>query len=352
MTSNHNERSKITAKLFGFAFAWFFIYAFFHEAGHAIVGMAYGGTVERFVFWNFNAHVSVVGAEFTAFGRALFHAAGNLFPIILTTLVFVFYKPTYQSKVYHICHLIPIISIVFGNLLGWVVIPIRMMFSQIMGEDAARFLNATGFHPLLVALTAILLLVAFVSFAYAKGILKGAIMHLHSLHKDIDVKPTRFNTKWGVVSLILVLSAVGGFSIATVVPYTPSGVAHIQLEIPDVREEIQRGSSFTVTENRSYTIILNVDGQGFLTGFRISDEEGTQVLGTYGETMFSVMGITLTPGVYTATFYFMTNWEAVRRFYYDGEATEHLVAEHTHSSHEVFAGAVDDYSVTVSMVIR
>jgi len=352
MTGKNKERNKTVAWLFGFAFAWFFIYAFFHEAGHALVGMAYGGTVERFVFWNFNAHVAMTGTEFTEFGRALFHAAGNLLPLLLTTIVFAFYNPAKQSKAYHICHIIPIVSITAGTLMGWVIIPIRTMYSPVMGEDAAHFLNTTGFHPLLVALAAILLQAAFVSFAHAKGILKNAVANCRSLNKEMEVAKNRFCTKWGIVSLLLVFTSAGAFWIASVVPYTPSGVAHIRLEIADVREVPLYSNAFAINEERSYSIILNVRGQGFLTGFRISDSEGNQVLGTYGERVFSVMGITLSPGVYTATLYFMTDWDAVRVFYYSGDAQEYLVEESMHSSYEVFVGVDDDYSVTAFMVIR
>jgi len=344
--------NKTIAWLIVFAFAWFFIYAFFHEAGHALVGMAYGGTVERFVFWNFNAHVVVTDAEFTAFGRALFHAAGNLFPILLTTVVFAFYKPTIRAKAYHICHLIPVISIIGGALMGWVIIPIRTIFAPVSGEDAARFLDTTGFHPLLVVLMAILILSAFVLFAHAKGILYNAVIVFFSLYKDTEKAETHFNSKYGIVSLVLVLTAVGTLGLAQIVPYIPSNVIHIQLEIADVRDEVRYEHRFIVVEGRSHTINLNVHGKGFLTGLRISDEEGTQILGTFGETTFSVMGITLVPGVYFATFYFMTDWDTVKTFYYAGEAEEYLVDKTAHPSYEVFARATGDYSVVISMTVR
>ena len=60
---------------------WVFAYAFLHEAGHALVGIAYGGTIENFVFWNFNARVVIAGANFSQIGEPLMNVAGILFPV-------------------------------------------------------------------------------------------------------------------------------------------------------------------------------------------------------------------------------------------------------------------------------
>ena len=207
-------------------------------------------------------------------------------------------------------------------------------------------------HPILIALTAVLTISAFVFFAHAKGILWGAVKNFYSLYKGIEWTETHFSSKWGIASLALVVIAVGTIGLAQIVPYTPSGVAHMHLEIADARDKIRYEHNFTVAQERSHTIILNVSGQGFLTGLRISNEEGSQILGTYGETIFSVMGITLAPGDYTISIYFMTSWDDVRAFYYTGDAHEYLVDDKEHSSYEIFANTNDDYSVTVSVVIR
>jgi len=105
-------------------------------------------------------------------------------------------------------------------------------------------------------------------------------------------------------------------------------------------------------EERSVVINLNVQGNGFLTGFRISNEEGNQVLGTYGESMFSVMGVNLQPGEHTVGIYFITDWEAVVEFYRAGNMLEYLVDERDHYSYDIFSDSSTDYSVSVSSVIR
>ena len=50
MTQQKNTAIKTLIVVLLFIFTWFFVYAFLHEAGHAIVGIAYGGTIENFVF--------------------------------------------------------------------------------------------------------------------------------------------------------------------------------------------------------------------------------------------------------------------------------------------------------------
>jgi hypothetical protein len=226
----------------------------------------------------------------------------------------------------------------------------------VQGEDAARFLDTTGFHPLLVALMAAILISAFITFAHAKGILRNAVAVFRSFRSRYEVNmerpQERFNPKWGAISLALALAAVGVLGVAFIVPYTPSGAAHIRLELADVREKLQYEQVFNVNAENRYTINLNVEGQGFLTGFRITDEAGIQVLGTYGESMFSVMSVTLQPGYHTVRIYFLTDWEAVKEFYRYGDALEHLVDEEAHYSFEVFSKVDADYSVFVSAVIR
>ncbi|MDR2600239.1 MAG: hypothetical protein LBC73_08190, partial [Oscillospiraceae bacterium] len=128
---------------------WFFLYAFLHEAGHALVGLAYGGSIVNFVFWNFNAHVVINGAEYTAFGLALFHVAGLLLPILVYILALCFYNPKRKPVLYHICYIIATVSLIW-SLASWVVMSFMSIFTILPGEDVWKFIDSTGFHPLLV----------------------------------------------------------------------------------------------------------------------------------------------------------------------------------------------------------
>jgi len=131
-------------------------------------------------------------------------------------------------------------SITAGTMAGWVVIPIRTMFTPIQGEDAARFLDTTGFHPLLVALAAILLSVAFLAFAHSKGIVRNAVSCFCSLYKpSMERTEAHFNPKWCAMSFVPAFMAVGTILVAQAVPYAPSGLVNIRLNIADVREALR-----------------------------------------------------------------------------------------------------------------
>jgi hypothetical protein len=75
------------------------LYAFLHEAGHAIIGLIYGGTIENFVFWNFNAHVSIVNADYSTFGLPLMNIAGLLLPFIVVVIAVSIYNKNNSSVI-------------------------------------------------------------------------------------------------------------------------------------------------------------------------------------------------------------------------------------------------------------
>ena len=234
MTQQESIKIKTSISVLLFIFIWFFVYAFLHEAGHALVGIAYGGTIESFVFWNFNAHVRIVGANYSVFGGALMNAAGTLLPRVLFAISIAFYNPKIKFPGYHICCFTALLSLVAGTLIAWVIIPIRSMFTLLHGEDSLSFLHNTGFHPVLLALLSLLLICALVFFAHSKRILTGAWAAFNSLvGKEIAVKNSR--TRWGIVSIGFMLSAAVVFVAAMYVPYTPANIFNASVEISDVR---------------------------------------------------------------------------------------------------------------------
>ena len=181
MTQQDNTKTKTLISILLFIFIWFFVYAFLHEAGHALVGIAYGGTVENFVFWNFNAHVSIVDADYGEYGRALMLAAGLLFPRVLFIIAIGLYSSKIKFPGYHLCYFTATLSLVAGAFWAWVIIPIRSLFTPLPGEDAFLFLDTTGFHPILVALMCLMFIGAFVVFAHSRGIFTNAWLTYISL---------------------------------------------------------------------------------------------------------------------------------------------------------------------------
>jgi hypothetical protein len=63
----------------------FFLYAFLHEAGHAIIGLLLRQSLTEFniSFWNFGAHVGMAGGELTKIQLAIRSAAGATLPLLI-----------------------------------------------------------------------------------------------------------------------------------------------------------------------------------------------------------------------------------------------------------------------------
>jgi len=354
---NQKERNVLKTMICVLLFfpIWFLVYAFFHEAAHALLHIAYGGTIESFVFWTFSPHVSASGTQFTPFAAALNRASGELFTTFLATIAIGFYKSKVKFTGYHYCYFAGILSITASNLWGWVVIPIRSLFDTQPWEDVTFFLDMTGFHPAIIAMTAFLLTSAFICFAYAKGVFTRAITEFVSLCKREDDSKSaviNFKTKPGIVSLGLVFAAILTFITAFYIPYEPPYILNISTSIADVREEKYFEYTFIVEEAGNRPINSNTQGRGFVTGIRIFD--------TYGDLIFASvdleyasrsMSIGMNEGVYRVSFSFLTDFEAAMGFYAELGIYD-IEPETIQNLHEIFNRDNDDYSVTISFRVR
>lgn len=167
-----NPKLKTVICILLFAPIWLLLCTILHEGGHALVILAYGGTIDRFWVLGLNAHVSAHGGVYSVFGEGLKHAAGVLLPMIVSAIAFVFYKPKVKLDGYHYCYFLVMISSVF-TLLVWIILPILSLFRPMpQGEDVMQFISATGFHPLLVSAGALLLVGTFVLLMFKSGLLK------------------------------------------------------------------------------------------------------------------------------------------------------------------------------------
>lgn len=136
-----------------------FIYIFLHEFGHMIVMLSVGATVTHFSI--FTAHVSAVGGNYTNVSKMCMHINGALFPLIISYLYILLYRKGSTKSFYrlfsYIVTLIPIVSI-----LAWVIIPFAyLQGSASINDDVTNFLTifCENYHPLIVSVTAVVLIV-------------------------------------------------------------------------------------------------------------------------------------------------------------------------------------------------
>ncbi len=124
-------------------------YSAVHEAGHALVAVANGARVDRFVVGP-DAHVAWSGGSFSATATSLSHAAGVLLPVLLLAVALVVYRPQTRSDVYHALSFV-LTACTIGSLLAWVVIPVvAAVGTPPPNDDVTRFLESSGMPPLVL----------------------------------------------------------------------------------------------------------------------------------------------------------------------------------------------------------
>ncbi len=176
MTHHTIQKIRAIAVIIAGAFALLYVYTFLHEGGHALAGLLYGGSIEKFVL-GLNAHVRISGADFTPFGAALFHVAGALLPLTTLVIILGIYNPGHKNTYYHFFHGLFGFGIV-GSLLAWIVIPVMAVFSEPpAGDDVTKFLQTTGIHPLMVTLASIVLAASMLFWIIKLGIPQKLIAH-------------------------------------------------------------------------------------------------------------------------------------------------------------------------------
>jgi hypothetical protein len=125
-----------------------FVYTFLHEAGHAAAGLLYGGTLYSFNFFDFSAHVGIIGA-FSAVQRSVINISGVGFPAA-AWIFFLLVVPRQANPILELLKTIGSAGLL-GSLLPWILIPL-VYYSGVAppGDDVTQFLNNSNVHPLLI----------------------------------------------------------------------------------------------------------------------------------------------------------------------------------------------------------
>lgn len=158
MKSTHISTTMISIALIAFVtLVVFFLYTFLHEAGHAIAGLLFGQTLTEFdvSFWDFNAHVGLVGGDLTDIQLAVRSVAATLLPF-LVWVVFILWVPHQASFTLEVLKLISSIAVV-NTLLPWIIIPILFLVGKAPVDDVINFMRYAGIPPVLLTVIALAL---------------------------------------------------------------------------------------------------------------------------------------------------------------------------------------------------
>lgn len=195
--------------LFSFFFI-IYIYTFFHEAGHALIGLSFGQKLTNFDIniFNFNPHISMMG-EITAPQRAIRSIAGSVFPLI----IWVFFMLIVRKKSNFLIEFLKFgssISILFSTVV-WVILPILYLFGNApSGDDVTHFLNASQMNPILLSiLSAIVCLFIWTLFNRKTGGIKNQMLLIRNL--TYSYVSSGLNTQ--IPIMLVIIFGVTGISV-------------------------------------------------------------------------------------------------------------------------------------------
>lgn len=176
-----------------------FLYTFLHEAGHALVGLAFGQTLTTFDvrFWNFNPHVSLSGSLTTA-QRLLQIGAGTWLPLLIWFLLMAALprQSSFSVNLFKAASAL----MVLNTLLAWIIIPILDLAGRAPArDDVTNFLRVSEMPPLLLSALALIV--------YAAGwvLLVAKVDDLKGIWR-IFRQPEQVGQRAGMRAFVLALS--------------------------------------------------------------------------------------------------------------------------------------------------
>lgn len=186
------------------------VYTFLHEAGHALVGVAFGQRLGAFdiSFWDLSAHVSMSGS-LTPMQRAIQVIAGAGLPFLLWALL-MSVAPRKGNVALTLLKLVGSMAVI-NSLLAWLVLPVLDIFGRApAGDDVTNFLRASGVRPALLSAVVLALYAAgwLLFLAKSEGVrdLTRQLQDLSALRQP--------STRATLLAMSVVLAVVLGLSVA------------------------------------------------------------------------------------------------------------------------------------------
>jgi len=288
--------------LLGSGIAMLFLYTLLHEGGHALVGILYGGKVDRMVL-GLNAHVSISDAVYSQAGAALLNVAGLLLPLLFLVVALVAYQAKFKSVLYHIFHAVMWMAI-SGSLLAWVIIPITaLVAAPPVGDDTTNFLSDTGLHPLLLILTAMLIIAGLTLLAIKRGLFAKVAELFRPLFKAEFQKGKLVFLLRMTIGVALVFAMVLiGFRLLAPKPVLKT---FFSMEVSQDTEVLKL--PFEVQQSKSYSMSLSLEASGLLTDIQIYNKAGDRIYQNLAA-RFSLKGtLELEQGQYEMVLTFLLN---------------------------------------------
>jgi hypothetical protein len=257
-------------------------YTFAHEAGHAVIGLLFGGKITSFSinFIDLSAHVGLDG-QFTNPQHALISAAGVSFPLIICITLLLLTRKKNEDILYTFKAIFFLIAV--NSLLAWIAIPILAISGRTIGDDSFNFLNYTHIPPLLETSVALLVYLLFwgLFFRFMGGA-RFWVNRFLTTSFDVEAPGTR-RTILSIASAgIIVLSCAFALSVsfpdqAFTVPDGLQQVAELDLSKASFADQsVYRFSLEKPTSVRLYFLLNDVKGAP--VNIRMTGPDGYEVV--------------------------------------------------------------------------
>lgn len=287
---SRTARIKVVALVVVLGFFVLVSYTFLHEAGHALVGLAFGQTLTEFNlnFWDLSAHVSMQG-DLTAAQRALQSVAGVGLPLVVWAL-FIGLAPRRANLSLEMLKLVSAMAVV-NTLLAWIIIPLLDLFGRApVGDDVTHFLRASQMPPLL--LTAVAFSLYALGWALYQARTEG-LRHVIARISQADTAEIMAGTRplLGVLAALLALALVvvlvansaapnGSYSSMPPAEFQPAAV----VDLSSRAYEAETLARITLEEAGTlgvYFLVQNIDTNYF--DLSLSGPDGYRALVLHGE---------------------------------------------------------------------
>ena len=135
----------------------FFMYTFLHEGGHALAGLLFGQSLTEFdvSFWDFSAHVGMVGGGLTESQLAVQAMAGAGLPLVIWAIL-ISIAPRKATFTLESLKFISSMAVI-NTLLAWIILPALFLLGKPPSDDVTNFLRHSQMQPLLLMVIAIAL---------------------------------------------------------------------------------------------------------------------------------------------------------------------------------------------------
>lgn len=248
-----------------------FVYVVIHESGHALVAALCGASNVRISV--ISAHTWWIGGSFTAVTEALCSAAGVVLPVCVSWVAMLFYSKSRKSLIYHLAYFCFCI-IAASSVLAWVLHPVCSMLAPLPeSDDVTKFLNVSGISPVIVAVTAVIVILFSIFIAVKKQLFNSYIQLVKGIRNGGTNGEAEkyFSNKSMLGIACAVLTAV----FVTVLFELPFGAGKQPIVSFTVENEIPEKAAyitFDVQQEDEYNLRAQLDSDGLLVVVNISNQ--------------------------------------------------------------------------------